>query len=130
MVCYSGRSGRHGYRWRGSDRRIVCPKLVQRVGNPLGRVDPRGMTLAGNQVFVLDATRILALDRGFAYVASENVAVTSADPVSVGWNGNALLVYDDGSVVDFYGGAAASDLASRHLSMPPRQYRSRAFQEI
>ena len=30
--------------------------------------DPRGMTLAGNQVFVLDATRILALDRGFAYV--------------------------------------------------------------
>ena len=32
--------------------------------------DPRGMTLAGNQVFVLDATRILALDRGFAYVSS------------------------------------------------------------
>ena len=61
------------------------------------------MTLAGNQVFVLDATRILALDRGFAYVASENVAVTSLDPVSVGWNGNALLVYDDGRV-DFYGG--------------------------
>ena len=36
-------------------------------------------------------------------MASENVAVTSLDPVSVGWNGNALLVYDDGSV-DFYGG--------------------------
>ena len=38
------------------------------------------MTLAGNQVFVLDATRILALDRGFAYVSSENVAVTQCGP--------------------------------------------------
>ena len=88
--------------------------------------DPRGMTLAGNQVFVLDATRILALDRGFAYVASENVAFTSADPVSVGWNGNALLVYDAG-VVDFYGGEQPA-LASVP-SMPPRQYRSRAFKK-
>ena len=88
--------------------------------------DPRGMTLAGNQVFVLDATRILALDRGFAYVAGENVAVTSLDPVSVGWNGNALLVYDAG-VVDFYGGEQPA-LASVP-SMPPRQYRSRAFKK-
>ena len=88
--------------------------------------DPRGMTLAGNQVFVLDATRILALDRGFAYVASENVAVTSADPVSVGWNGNALLVYDDGRI-DFYGGEQPTLVSVP--SMPPRQYRSRAFKK-
>ena len=95
------------------------------LGTP-GDVDPRGMTLAGNQVFVLDATRILALDRGFAYVASENVAVSSADPVSVGWNGNALLVYDAG-VATFYGGEQPA-LASVP-SMPPRQYRSRAFKK-
>ena len=88
--------------------------------------DPRGMTLAGNWVYLLDATRILALDRGFAYVASENVAVNSADPVSVGWNGNALLVYDAG-VVTFYGGEQPA-LASVP-SMPPRQYRSRAFKK-
>ena len=49
------------------------------LGTP-SDADPRGMTLAGNQVFVLDATRILALDRGFAYVANENVAVTSLGP--------------------------------------------------
>ena len=88
--------------------------------------DPRGMTLAGNQVFVLDAARILALDRGFAYVASENVAVTSLDPVSVGWNGNALLVYDDGSV-DFYGGQQQG-LPTTPVKLP-RQYRSRAFRK-
>ena len=51
----------------------------QRVGNVPADADPRGMTLAGNQVFILlDAARALALDRGFAYVASENVAVNSA----------------------------------------------------
>ena len=88
--------------------------------------DPRGMTLAGNWVYLLDAARLLALDRGFAYVANENVAVNSADPVSVGWNGNALLVYDAG-VVDFYGGEQPA-LASVP-SMPPRQYRSRAFKK-
>ena len=71
----------------------TCPRIQIR----------RGMTLAGNWVYLLDAARLLALDRGFAYVSSENVAVTSADPVSVGWNGNALLVYDDGHV-NFYGG--------------------------
>ena len=38
------------------------------------------MTLAGNWVYLLDAARVLALDRGFAYVESENVAVTSAGP--------------------------------------------------
>ena len=66
------------------------------------------------------------MDRGFAYVAGENVAVTSLAPVSVGWNGNALLVYDAG-VVDFYGGEQPA-LASVP-SMPPRQYRSRAFRK-
>ena len=106
--------------------RIVCVELVQCVGVAFGRRS-RGMTLAGNQVFVLDATRILALDRGFAYVAGENVAVTSLDPVSVGWNGNALLVYDDGRIVAFYGGEQPA-LASVP-SMPPRQYRSRAFKK-
>ena len=95
------------------------------LGTP-GDADPRGMTLAGNQVFVLDAARILALDRGFAYVASENVAVTSAAPVSVGWNGNALLVYDDGRI-DFYGGEQPT--LGSVPSMPPRQYRSRAFRK-
>ena len=55
-----------------------------------------------------------------------HLAVTSLDPVSVGWNGNALLVYDAG-VVDFYGGEQPA-LASVP-SMPPRQYRSRAFKK-
>ena len=95
------------------------------LGTP-GDADPRGMTLAGNQVYLLDATRILALDRGFAYVESENVAVNSADPVSVGWNGNALLVYDDGSI-DFYG--AELQAASKAPARLPRQYRSRAFRK-
>ena len=89
-------------------------------------VDPRGMTLAGTRVFVLDTAQLLALDRGFAYVPSENVAVTSADPISVGWNGSALLVYDDGSV-DFYGSEQPA-LPAR-ASMPRRQYRSRAFRK-
>ena len=89
-------------------------------------VDPRGMTLAGNWVYLLDAARILALDRGFAYVSSENVAVTSLDPVSVGWNGNALLVYDDGGI-DFYGGQQ-QDLPTTPVKLP-RQYRSRAFRK-
>ena len=88
--------------------------------------DPRGMTLAGNRVYLLDAQQVLALDRGFAYVSSENVAVASADPVSVGWNGNALLVYDDGSV-DFYGGQQ-QDLPVTPSRLP-RQYRSRAFRK-
>ena len=88
--------------------------------------DPRGMTLAGNWVYLLDAARVLALDRGFAYVASENVAVTSLAPVSVGWNGNALLVYDDGSI-DFYGGQQ-QDLPTTPVKLP-RQYRSRAFRK-
>ena len=95
------------------------------LGTPAD-ADPRGMTLAGNQVYLLDPTRILALDRGLAYVSSENVAVTSLDPVLVGWNGNALLVYNAG-VVDFYGGEQPA-LASVP-SMPPRQYRSRAFKK-
>ena len=89
-------------------------------------VDPRAMTLAGNWVYLLDAARVLALDRGFAYVASENVAVTSADPVSVGWNGNALLVYDDGSI-DFYG--AELQAVSAAPTRLPRQYRSRALRK-
>ena len=88
--------------------------------------DPRGMTLAGNWVYLLDAARVLALDRGFAYVSSENVAVNSADPVSVGWNGNALLVYDDGSI-DFYG--AELQAVSKTPTRLPRQYRSRAFRK-
>ena len=94
-------------------------------GLPTGMA-PRGMILAGNQIFVLDETRLLALDRGFAYVASENVAVNSANPVSVGWNGSALLVYDAG-IVDFYGSEQPA-LPSR-ASMPKRQYRSRAFRK-
>ena len=89
-------------------------------------VDPRGMTLAGNWVFVLDAAQLLALDRGFAYVSTENVAVTSAAPVSVGWNGNALLVYDDGRI-NFYGGQQ-QDLPTTPVKLP-RQYRSRAFRK-
>ena len=95
------------------------------LGTPAD-ADPRGMTLAGNQVFILDAARALALDRGFAYVASENVAVNSADPVSVGWNGNALLVYDDGSV-SFYG--AELQPVSKTPTRLQRQYRSRAFRK-
>ena len=88
--------------------------------------DPRGMTLAGNWIYVLDASKALALDRGFAYVEVENVAVNSADPVSVGWNGNALLVYSTG-VVDFYGAEQQAAPAAR--ARLPRQYRSRSFRK-
>ena len=95
------------------------------LGTP-SDADPRGMTLAGNQVFVLDAQQVLALDRGFAYVPSENVMVNSADPVSVGWNGSALLVYDGGNI-DFYG--SEQPVLPSRASMPPRQYRSRAFRK-
>ena len=102
------------------------PNSFTVLGTPDG-VDPRGMTLAGNRVYLLDTAQLLALDRGFAYVQSENVAVTSADPVSVGWNGSALLVYDDGTI-DFYG-SEQIEVASAPSRLP-RQYRSRAFQEI
>ena len=101
------------------------PNSFTVLGTPDG-VDPRGMTLAGNRVYLLDATQLLALDRGFAYVQSENVAVSSSDPVSVGWNGSALLVYGDGSV-DFYGSEQTEIVSAK--SMPPRQYRSRAFKK-
>ena len=89
-------------------------------------IDPRGMTLAGNRVFVLDTAQLLALDRGFAYVQTENVAVTSAAPASVGWNGSALLVYDTGTI-NFYGSEQVEVVPVK--SMPPRQYRSRAFKK-
>lgn len=88
--------------------------------------DPRGMTLAGNWVYVLDTARLLALDRGFAYVEVENVAVTGGDPVSVGWNGNALLVYAAGSI-NFYG--AEQQAAPTTRARLPRQYRSRSFRK-
>lgn len=88
--------------------------------------DPRGMSLAGNWIYVLDASKALALDRGFAYVEVENVAVTGGDPVSVGWNGNALLVYSTG-VIDFYGAEQQAAPAAR--ARLPRQYRSRSFRK-
>ena len=44
----------------------------------------------------------------------------------MGWNGNALLVYDDGNV-DFYGGQQ-QDLPTTPVKLP-RQYRSRAFRK-
>ena len=53
------------------------PNSFTVLGTPDG-VDPRGMTLAGNRVYLLDAAQLLALDRGFAYVQSENVAVSSS----------------------------------------------------
>ena len=91
--------------------------------------DPRGMTLAGNQVFILDDDQLLALDRGFAYVSSENVAANSANTStgSVGWNGNAALVYDDAGGIYFYG-AEQTAVATAPTSLP-RQYRSRAFRK-
>ena len=91
--------------------------------------DPRGMTLAGNQVFILDDDRLLALDRGFAYVSSENVAANllNTDPASVGWNGNAALIYDDAGNIYFYG-AEQTAVATAPTSLP-RQYRSRAFRK-
>ena len=101
------------------------PNSFSVLGTPKD-TGPRGMTLAGNQVFILDAARVLALDRGFAYVSSENVAVMGAAPVSVGWNGNALLVYGDGNV-EVYGAEQQATPAAR--AMPPRQYRSRSFKK-
>ena len=95
------------------------------LGLPV-ETDPRGMALAGNWVYVLDGAQALALDRGFAYVEVENVAVTSADPVSVGWNGNALLVYATGAI-DFYGAEQQATPAAR--ARLPRQYRSRSFRK-
>ena len=91
--------------------------------------DPRSMTLAGNQVFILDDDRLLALDRGFTYVPTEDVAVNSSntDTVSAGWNGNAALVYDDAGDIYFYG-AEQTAVATAPTSLP-RQYRSRAFRK-
>ena len=43
------------------------PNSFTVLGTPDG-VDPRGMTLAGNRVYLLDTAQLLALDRGFAYV--------------------------------------------------------------
>ena len=91
--------------------------------------DPRGMTLAGNQVFILDDDRLLALDRGFTVVPTENVVVdlSNMDPVSAGWNGNAVLVYDVAGIVYFYG---AEQMAVPTPSTTlPRQYRSRGFRK-
>ena len=92
--------------------------------------DPRGMTLAGNQVFILDDDRLLALDRGFAYVSSENVAANllNTDPASFGWNGNAALVYDETDGAIYFYGAEQTAVATAPTSLP-RQYRSRAFRK-
>ena len=91
--------------------------------------DPRGMTLAGNQVFILDDDRLLALDRGFTYVPTEDVTVNSANtaPFSAGWNGNAALVYDDAGSVFFYG--AEQIAVATSSARLRRQYRSRAFRK-
>ena len=98
------------------------------LGTP-SDADPRGMTLAGNQVLILDDDRLLALDRGFAYLPSENVTANSlnTDPVSLGWNGNAALVYDDAGEIYFYG-AEQTELPTTPTRLP-RQYRSRAFRK-
>ena len=98
--------------------------------NTLGRCRSTRHDLSGQPgVYPRCAARLLALDRGFAYVASENVVVTSAAPVSVGWNGSALLVYDDG-IIDFYGSEQAEVVTSAEVNAARRQYRSRAFQEV
>jgi len=101
------------------------PQSFTRLGIP-SDTDPRAMSLAGTRVFVLGNTHLLALDRGFAYVASENIALRNPNPVSVGWNGSALLVYD-GGLIDFYGGEQPT--MPRTPSKPKRQYRSRAFKK-
>ena len=91
--------------------------------------DPRAMTLAGNQLFILEEDRLLALDRGFAYQSTEDVTANSlnTDPVSLGWNGNAALVYDDAGSIFFYG-AEQTALPTTPARLP-RQYRSRAFRK-
>ena len=104
------------------------PNSFTVLGTPVD-ADPRGMTLAGNQVFILDDDRLLALDRGFTYVPTENVVanLSNMDPVSAGWNGNAALVYDDAGSVYFYG-AEQTALPTTPARLP-RQYRSRAFRK-
>ena len=91
--------------------------------------DSRSMVLAGQTVFVLDDTRLLALDRGFGYQPGENVALESGNssPVSGGWNGNAVLVYDSAGAVYFYGTEQVTATAT--TSMAKAQYRSRAFRK-
>lgn len=101
------------------------PQSFTRLGIP-SDTDPRGMSLAGTRVFVLGNTHLLALDRGFAYVPSENIGLRNPNPVSVGWNGSALLVYDR-DLVDFYGGE--QPVMPKTPSKPKRQYRSRAFKK-
>ena len=98
------------------------------LGTP-SDADPRGMTLAGNQVFILDDDQLLALDRGFTYVPTEDVTVNSSntDPFSAGWNGNAALVYDDAGSVFFYG--AEQIAVATSSARLRRQYRSRAFRK-
>ena len=101
-------------------------------------VDPRGMTLAGNRVYVLESRRLLALDRGFAYVSTENVAVEGQNraPIGVGWNGSALLVYDENGNIYAYGAEQPSvdrvhPAGGRQLPprRPPRQFRSRGLRK-
>ena len=60
--------------------------------------DPRGMTLAGNQVYLLDAdARYWRWIEDLRMCRARTSRSPVLDPVSVGWNGNALLVYDDRS---------------------------------
>ena len=86
----------------------------------VGRV--RGATLAGNRMYLLTETALIALDRGFAQVAADRIELhrDNTDPVAVGWNGNAALVYDRAGMIYFYG--AEQPVPPTDRSQAPAQF--------
>ena len=90
-----------------------------------------GATVARNHIFLLSASRILAFDRGFAYTSTADIApLNSANdsPVAIGWNGNAILVYDNGGKLFFYGEEQPAIPTTVSKFNP--QYRGRAFRHL
>lgn len=82
----------------------------------------RGATLAENRIYLLTDTELVALDRGFAPVAADTVPLheDNSDPVAVGWNGSAALVYDRDGSIFFYG--AEQPIAAPPPEQAPAQF--------
>lgn len=86
------------------------------IGTPIG-----GAALADNRVFLL-ASQLYGYDRGFAYIASESVALhpQNTDALTLGWNGSSVLVYDRAGEMFFYGAEQPTTPVSPTLA--PAQY--------